>query len=243
MSWWPGWDSIEWTDFWNTFYFWAGIFCLFLLGASEVVSHYYGERHSALVAAAASRKAEEQKQQDTRRDRELVEAHNAARSANDELEKLREQRSPRHLTDAQKNEIIEAISPFKGQAVTITSNAGDIESDDFAKEFYDIILKAQWGYRGTPGKFEVYYVGAPIGVEVTINDVSARKGRVPEADAYNALIAVLHKLGIVGENEPTFINSGTPAGTIQIRVGTKPLIPGQTSADRNPEGIVRSLSK
>jgi hypothetical protein len=52
MSWWPGWDSIESTDFWNTFYFWFGILCLLLLGISEVVSHYYGERHSILVAAA-----------------------------------------------------------------------------------------------------------------------------------------------------------------------------------------------
>lgn len=153
MSWWPGWDSIESTDFWNTFYFWAGIACLFLLGAFEVISHYYGERHSALIAAAERAAAEQRDDSD-----QQIEKRHAAEVAQlqEQLAKLQERRT---LTPDQKAEMIVALSPFREQKVRITSNQGDLEGDGFARDFYDVVTKSDWSYVGdSPDNFERIFV-------------------------------------------------------------------------------------
>jgi hypothetical protein len=199
MSFLPGWNSIENTDFWNTFYFWFGIVCLVLLAISEVVSHYYGQRHSSLVSAAEraaiERRDKQNKQTDERHAKEVTQLR-------EQLAKIQDRRL---FTPEEKKEITAALSPFLKQPVRITSNPSDTESDDFAKDFYDIVIRAGWDYKGTPGKFETFFGGgSPVGVEVTVNEEDARRGRGPLA--YNSLMAVLHKLGVVNPYAPAFIN-------------------------------------
>jgi hypothetical protein len=218
MQWWPGWDSIDWTDFWNTFYFWAGIVCLFLLGTSEVVSHYYGERHSALVAAASSRKADEQQKENAHRDQEVIAARNAAKSANDQLAKMREQQAPRRLTPQQQQMLIKAISPFRGQKIAIWAVASDTESKDFAYDFIPIVREAGWDYGGgitqvQPGSKN------PVGMAILMNDVERSTSGI--SDAAGTLIVSLFNLNILPD-KTIRIDSGVAAGTILLYVGVKP---------------------
>ncbi len=147
-----------------------------------------------------------------------------------------EQNAGRHLSDAQKQTIINAIKPFLGQAVSITSNPGNIESDDFARDFYDVIKNTEWNYQGDPDKFETIFDQYPIGVEVTLNldDIQQKRVSIATATAYNALMGALHELDIVNSNEPAFANKSVPSGRIEIRIGSKPPKPGETGADRHP---------
>lgn len=45
----PGWNSIETTNWISDLFFWLSILALILLGATEVISHRYGERHDWLL--------------------------------------------------------------------------------------------------------------------------------------------------------------------------------------------------
>ncbi len=63
MSWLPGWDSAVDSGWWSHFWFWFGIICLLALGASEVVSHFYGLRKDELIEIAAHN-ADEQRKRD-----------------------------------------------------------------------------------------------------------------------------------------------------------------------------------
>jgi hypothetical protein len=63
MSWLPGWHSAVDSGWWSHFWFWFGIICLLALGASEVVSHFYGLRKDELIEIAAHN-ADEQRKRD-----------------------------------------------------------------------------------------------------------------------------------------------------------------------------------
>src|SRR4051794_40517723 len=108
MSWWPGWNSIEGTEFWSTFHFWAGIACLLLLGFFEVLSHYYGERHSALVEIAASEAARRRDESDQQAEKRHAAEIAATRAAAEEIQKSR---TPRTISP---KELVAAITPYAG---------------------------------------------------------------------------------------------------------------------------------
>jgi hypothetical protein len=73
MTWWPGWDSVESASAWAHFWFWFGIGCFFLLGASEIVAFRYGLRKDALVEVRDQQRADQ-----TKRDQEEAEERRAA---------------------------------------------------------------------------------------------------------------------------------------------------------------------
>ncbi len=112
MSWIPGWDSIGGADWWSSFYFWAGIIALLLLGVSEVVSHRYSERKDELVA-------QEQTAIQRGYDKEIAQLHLEASRATERAAKLEQEnlklreelvkRSARLLTEEQRNAIIGII--------------------------------------------------------------------------------------------------------------------------------------
>ena len=138
MPWRPGWDSIESTDFWNTFYFWFGIACLFLLGISEVISHYYGRRHSALVAVSVG-SPEYQREENARRDREVVDAREAAKTAQQELDRFK---APRTLTAEQRSRVIEAV---KRSSVSLSLPTQQTAEPQFLEAQIEAALKqAGW---------------------------------------------------------------------------------------------------
>src|SRR5271170_2897175 len=68
MAWIPGWESVAGASWWATFWFWASIVSLLMLGVSEVVSHRYTERKDALAA-------DEQDATQRRHDEEMARVH------------------------------------------------------------------------------------------------------------------------------------------------------------------------
>jgi hypothetical protein len=245
----PGWDSADSTATIAHGLHITAIVVLGLLVVAEAMALVYDSRKEHLVGVSAleteTKHENDTKAAEARHTADITEARDAAKAANDELAELRQKRSPRHLSDAVRDQLVEALSPFNGQQVKITSNSGDVESDAFANEFYNVVIKARWNCLNKPGSFEGIFVGYPIGVEVTLNlaDMQARHAPPSTAAAYNALMAVLHKAGIVNENEPAFANAVTPSGLIEIRVGFKPDRPGETSADLHPERTIRLPEK
>jgi hypothetical protein len=220
MNYLPGWDSIDSTLRLHSFFELTGIVLFLVVVTFELLSYFYGHRHDWLVEQAQN-------------------ATNSRYEA--EIANLKAQQAERHLSERERKIIFAAMAPFRGQKVKITSAPGDWESDELAKEFYALAQKAQWDCINTPGEFETIYAsGAPIGIEVTLNlaDVKARNVPPATAAAYNSLMDALHQLGLVKPNEPAFANSGVDSGTIEIRVGTKPRKPGETSADIYPEKTI-----
>ena len=140
-----------------------------------------------------------------------------------QLAALEQQAAPRRLTEGDKQVLTAALLPFRGQPVQITSILGDQESDDYARQLFEVVTSAGWNYIGQSANFQSVIMPAPIGVEVTINEPRARQHIVPRG--YNALISALYQLGIVGVKAPTYVNSEVPEGVVVIRVGSKPLAP------------------
>jgi hypothetical protein len=118
MPWWPGWNSIDGTEFWSAFHFWAGIACLLLLGVFEVLSHYYGERHSALVEIAASEAAQMRDEHDRQTEKRHAAEIAGARAAAEQLQKLNK---PRALSPEQRQVLVAAIKPYAGTPFVIAA--------------------------------------------------------------------------------------------------------------------------
>ena len=222
MPWWPGWDPVEWTGFWSTVYFWFGIGCLFLLGVSEVVSHYYGERHGTLLAQAEIRRAKAQKQEDARRDKEseslrqqLVEAQKSAADASEKVAKLQAHQADRRLSGAQKQAILSDIAPYPGQSVALVTPAGDQEAYQYAEDFLAVFKEAQWNISGFSQA--VWTGGTVEGVIVTISKANGERNVAPIAAAH--LMTVLIQLGIIQE---AFNNSRISGDEVEVRIGRKP---------------------
>jgi hypothetical protein len=216
MPWWPGWHSIESTEFWNIFFFWFGIGCLLLLGISEVVSHYYGQRHNALVDAAesvaAAQRRDEQRQVEERHRAEMAQVQRR-------LEEARKEQAPRRLTPDQQATLIAALSPFRGQKITIWFVMGNTESKDFASDFDSVIRRAGWDDGG--GVNQATYGGPdPVGVEVFVKEATPDN----EPPALVGLVVTLAKMGLMpGRNVD--VDADLPIDTIKLSIGAKPTTP------------------
>jgi cell division protein FtsL len=144
----PGWDSVAGASWWGTFWFWASIGSLLLLGVSEVISHRYTERKDFL----AEREQTAEKQ---RHDEEMARLHLETRKAEErtaaaelELAKL----APRHLTQEQATEIGKFLrEKFPDLVFAVTH--WDQESNQYAMQFCAAAFGAgpcQWKWLDTP---------------------------------------------------------------------------------------------
>jgi TolA-binding protein len=115
MTWWPGWNSISDSGWWSHFWFWFGIFCLFALGASEVVSHVYGLRKDKLVASQQEEKDRETEARRTAEADAFQRLQRQLSEADSKVMELQKQQTPRRLTEQQKRTLTTALSPFRGQ--------------------------------------------------------------------------------------------------------------------------------
>jgi len=66
MTSWPGWNSIDSANAWAHFWFWFGIGCFFLLGASEMIAFRYGLREDALVEIRDQQRDQDQQTTEAR---------------------------------------------------------------------------------------------------------------------------------------------------------------------------------
>jgi flagellar biosynthesis GTPase FlhF len=73
MSWLPGWNSIESTAGWASFFFWFGLAALLIVGISEAFSHYYSVRNVELMGIAESNGGVERQRANAENDKRRAE--------------------------------------------------------------------------------------------------------------------------------------------------------------------------
>jgi hypothetical protein len=125
----------------------------------------------------------------------------------------------RHLTEAQKTSILAKVSPLPGHKISINIPLGNSEAKSYAMEFVEIFRKARWIGIEDAGVGQSVWDKDPAGIEITVNEADARAGRVPP-DAI-LLLDTFFQLGLV-DRRTMFVNSGTPSGDVELRIGTKP---------------------
>jgi hypothetical protein len=125
------------------FYFWFGILCLFLLGASEVLSHYYGLRKDELVAATERSLNKERAEKDATHEDQLRQVRKAAENANAKAAQLAaqaaDQQTPRRLKPDQKTALIAALSPFPNQKAELWCLVSAFDCNAFAEDLRDVL--------------------------------------------------------------------------------------------------------
>src|SRR5260221_6659280 len=194
MTWWPGWDSIECAGWWSGFYFWFGIFCLFMLGVSEMVSHRYGQRRDALVAIAEDARSRQRTQEEIatqqRHASEIGGLKEQLSEAEEKVLKLQKQQADRRFSPEQKQMLIAALSPFNGQLINVTSVLRDSEAHQLAEDIASVFEGAAWNYGGGPSQ-AAYSGTSPVGVQVIVNSERVDPGDTPKGAL--ALIGPLAK--------------------------------------------------
>jgi len=217
MSWWPGWDSIESTTRWQDIYFWFGVVCLVMLAVAQVVSHKYGVRKDELVAIAERDVIAQRQTEKDEADDRIRQLQNALSEADKKLSESEKGPAARRITGQQKAELIAALTPFRGQKVSIVCVKGDEEGLALAQDFLAIFVAANWDFEGALGVAQASYSKNPIGVEVTLNEREVKAKRVPPAGAVliNLLIAMRFTDG-------GYRNAEVPPNKIEVRVGNKP---------------------
>lgn len=140
MVWTPGWNSVSEADGWSNFYFWAGIFALFLLLVFEAASHVYTLRKDDLVA---------QQQDATQKsyDKEMARLHLETAQANAQAALLKfqlnqeiQKRAPRFLTEDQKAAMLAELKGKIPEIAIVTQN--DPEAQAFALQFVGLFQDA-----------------------------------------------------------------------------------------------------
>lgn len=224
MTWWPGWDSIESTGGWAHFWFWFGMICFFLLGASEIVAFRYGLRKDELVAAAevatAKQRKTDQDTADTRHAAEIGGLKGQLVEADKKVSELQKQQPHRRLTEVQKSAIIEEIKPYPGQKVTISCILGDIYGRELAADFVQVVNAANWKNKGGETGYDqgVYTPQDPVGITILVSEEVERTQVAPPGAV--ALALILSRLGLIPKNMAT-VKTGLATDEIEILIGKK----------------------
>jgi hypothetical protein len=216
----PGWDSLESTANWYWGFHIAGLVFIFLLALSETLAFIYSGRADTLRGIADSARAEKQQ-------REIDEAKAFHAAQVEELKKragqverrigtFQRQATDRQLSPAQGNALIQALSQFGGQKITVVCIANDPEGCRFAEAFKSVFVASGWHCEGV--KQVAYSGGHPVGIEATVNQAEAQAGRIPRAA--DRLLRALIILGLSGQE--IFVHPAVPAGQIEFRVGRPP---------------------
>jgi hypothetical protein len=222
MAWLPGWDSIDGAKSWGDLYFWFGIACLFLLGASEILSHYYGVRKDELVAAAESGLNEERAKKDAQYEDQLRSAQKAADDATMKAAQLAAQSADRqirrHLRPDQKDFLVSALSTFAGQKVELWCLVGVLDCNAFAEDFRDVFRRAGWAEPtinyGT-GDYDVK------GIEPFVNEsLKSEPLATPPIPAAETLAHTLFTLGLI-QKAIVNVHPSMPIDTVLLRIGRK----------------------
>lgn len=144
---------------------------------------------------------------------------NAVQEADKKLKDMQQQQATRRLSDEQKRILVNALSPFRGQKVSLECVLGDDEGYKFAKDFEDVFIRAGWDFGAIPGVSRTSYTRDPIGIEIHLHEKEGDAGRVPQG--LDILAETLMQLGIL-DKRVLFKNAKIPVGEIQLRVGKNP---------------------
>jgi hypothetical protein len=201
MTWWPGWDSVNSVGFWSHFWFWIAIVCLFVVGASAVISHIYGLRRDELMSNKMASLAATQTAK--------VEApQNKLEQSGTSVTEPQKAVPPRILTPKQQQTLIAALRAFAGQKVQVETLPGG--NDGLANDFVEIFRAAKWQVDpGSPS--QVVLATRLFGLQPTIN----RAGKIPSA--FPVLVDTLAALGLGPKTG--YADEQTPVGIIDMKVG------------------------
>src|SRR5712692_3593170 len=138
MATWPGWNSIEGASAFSRWFAIAGFVVFFLLVVLEVLHFVYSEHKDTLIAEAELQTKREREQQEqsanAERDAQVAEARREAREAQQALQRDKQQRAPRHLTETQKHSIASFLRTKPRGAFTIHENATVDDASAYAEE-------------------------------------------------------------------------------------------------------------
>jgi hypothetical protein len=203
----PGWDSVESAGWWGTFYFWASIGSLVLLGATEVLSHRYTDRRDTLAA-------QQQRTAETNHAAEMAATQQKLEEARHEVAAVQVQQRPRRIRDADKPSLIKELAAYAGQIVLLQSPIGDAEAAQLAQDIRQILEAANWKVEESSG----IYFPAPTGIVISIShaDFVAQK-----SDAANTVMRMFQQAGYADQARGQNVND-LPPGKIQILIGSKP---------------------
>jgi len=195
MTWWPGWDSIESAGWWANFWFWFGIGCIFLLGASEIVAYRYGLRKDKLVA-------DEQQRKDARH----VE----------EVKALQARLQPRTITPEQRARIIAYLAPVapKGEVVVVWK-LFDEEAWQFGKQVISVLNDA--GFQAKEGQGPMSFGIA--GAWIVVRDLAKLSEAPNPAGAIQAAFRQICGIEMDGQQRQ---DPFPDLGEVVIAIGAKP---------------------
>ena len=149
MGWLPGWDSAESAGWWSHFHFWFGIVCLFLLGGSEVISHFYGLRKDELTIVAESevtkRRETEQREKDARQQADTATLKHKLETTEKRAEELEQRQMPRLLTETQKTKMVAFLLDRPKGNLTIKVNLTVPDAEPYGREIGKL-LQDQLGW-------------------------------------------------------------------------------------------------
>ncbi len=224
----PGWDSLESVKTLNYSLHIAALILITLVALSEIMAFLYAERRDTLAelrdSAAVLHRQQALDEADRRHAAEigglktqLAEAENQLSEARKKVEEDTRTQDYRHLTDEQKQTLIKALSPFRGDKVRIFYIVGDAEGKAYAEEFLHVFAQAGWDYGGGFGVSQGIFDQDPVGIDITLNATQVATGKIPRAA--ETLARTLRALGLP---ERGFRSPGVAAGTIELRIGKKP---------------------
>ncbi len=201
MTWWPGWDSADSAGFWSHLWFWVGIVCLFVVGASEIVSHIYGLRKDELVSdklvsLAAGHSAQ------------VEELHNKIRNSDSSVTEARKAPPPKVLTPGQQQTLIAALGRFAGQKVRVDALAGSDEK--LVDDFIEVFRAAKWDV-DPASPSQVVLAKRIFGLQPTVSTGGT------DPPAFAVLVETLSTLGLAGSTG--FADQRTPPGVIDMKIG------------------------
>jgi hypothetical protein len=199
MTWWPGWESADSAGFWSHFWFWVGIVCLFVVGASEIISHIYVLRKDELmldklVSLAAAQKVEALKNKNDQGNAPVAERQKAV--------------PPKILTPEQQQILIAALRPFAGQKVRVHSVVGS--DDRLADDFIEVFRAANWQI-DPESPSHVVLAKRLFGLQPTVNPVGT------DPPAFPVLVDTLAALRLGPDTG--FADREIPVGIIDMKIG------------------------
>lgn len=190
MSWIPGWDTIAGAGWWSGLVFWLSIISLIGLGAFEVASHRYGERHDELVEEQRLAEKRVHDEEMARLRLETAKMQERASTAELALTRLK-LTAARVLTPAQQEELrsaLASLAPVDAAVGLPAAEQSNPEVRPFAQQLALLLQNSGWG-NGT-----LYIVGleTPVGVVVGPPSIPNQKA----LEAVNALVRALNGVEI-----------------------------------------------
>jgi hypothetical protein len=124
----PGWSSLDSVIRIHDILEISGFVLLGILAVVEGFQFVYGHRKDTLTA-------------------QIQQAE--AKVAENQIEALQARQAGRTLSDQQKQSLIAALSPHRGQKVSVARIMGDGEAEPFANNFLDVFVASGWVFNGS----------------------------------------------------------------------------------------------